>query len=114
MVRNNEVINKAIHPFSPSDESIRAQILTALTLDERTAGLELRVGVLNGIAHLAGDVESLEERKAAEDAAMNISGLRGVVNRIEAPGAPSPARIVNLNLDEGCQKIPKKKVSLDD
>ena len=80
------------------DEQLRTRIIQALMLDERTAALDLRVGVLNGIAHLAGTVASLDVRDAAQELAECVCGVRGVVNRIEAPGAPSPARTVNLNL----------------
>jgi hypothetical protein len=81
-----------------TDESLRAAILAALAADERTANAELRVGVLNGVAHLAGTANSLLGRAAAEELAGGIPGVRGVVNRIETPGAPSPAREINLDL----------------
>jgi osmotically-inducible protein OsmY len=84
-------------PPSPSDEDLRAAILAAFTVDAHTASAELRVGVLNGIAHLTGKATSLEVRNAAEGLAKNMRGLRGVVNRIEAPGAPSPARRIDIN-----------------
>lgn len=87
-----------------SDESLRAAILDLFDVDARTASASLRVGVLNGIAHLAGNVHSLEVRDAAEELVRSVYGVRGVVNRIAAPGAPSPARTVNLNLqNEGIQ-----------
>ena len=81
-----------------SDESLRAAILALLAADSRTAHADLRVGVLNGIAHLAGVADSLPQRAAAEKLAGQTPGVRGVVNRIEAPGAPSPAREINLDL----------------
>jgi osmotically-inducible protein OsmY len=56
------------------------------------------VGVLNGVAHLAGAVDALAIRTAAEELVQRMEGVRGVVNRIEAPGAPSPAREINLDL----------------
>lgn len=83
-----------------SDEYLREAILTAFTADSRIAFTDLRVGVLNSIAHLAGTVDSLSKRNTAEELAKNVSGIRGVVNRIEAPGAPSPSRSVNLDLDK--------------
>ena len=83
-------------PLPSSDESLRAAILASFAADSATASADLRVGVLNGIAHLAGKVDSLEIRDAAERLAKIVSGLRGVVNRIEAPGAPSPARRIDL------------------
>jgi osmotically-inducible protein OsmY len=54
--------------------------------------------VLNSIAHLAGKVDDLSKRDLAEALAQHVPGIRGVVNRIECPGAPSPARTVNLDL----------------
>jgi len=83
---------------SVSDESLRAAILAALAADERSATVELRVGVLNGVAHLAGAACSLQVRAAAQELAGKIPGVRGVVNRIEAPDAPSPGREINLDL----------------
>jgi len=80
------------------DHNLRKTILAKFAADERTAFANLRVGVLNGIVHLAGVVTALEIRVAAAELAEEIPGVRGVVNRIEAPGAPSPARTVYLNL----------------
>ncbi|MDX9991807.1 MAG: BON domain-containing protein [Anaerolineales bacterium] len=83
-----------------TDEKLRTAILSRLTRDERTAYANLRVGVLNGIAHLAGLVTSNEIRIIAAELAGAEAGVLGVVNRIEAPGAPSPARTINLKLNE--------------
>jgi osmotically-inducible protein OsmY len=84
-----------------SDEKVRDAILAEFTGDDRTAYVNLRVGVINGIAHIAGVVSSLEIYIAATKIAETVPGVRGVVNRIKAPGAPSPARAVNLNLEKG-------------
>jgi osmotically-inducible protein OsmY len=83
---------------SISDEDLYKSILALFATDQRSASANLRVGVLNGIVHLAGVVASLETRIAAAELAGRLPGVRGVVNRIEAPGAPSPARTVNLDL----------------
>jgi osmotically-inducible protein OsmY len=80
-----------------TDESLHKKILANLTTDERTATANLRVGVLNGFVHLAGMVLSLDIRTAAGELAGNTPGVRGVINRIDAPGAPRPARIININ-----------------
>ena len=85
-------------PIQNTDEKLRAAILSRFAADDRTAFANLRVGVLNGIAHLAGVAASIETRILAAELAEEVTGVRGVVNRIEAPGAPSPARTVNLNL----------------
>ncbi len=99
--------------FSVPDESLRAAILATFAADSRTVSADLRVGVLNGIVHLAGMVGSLTERTAAEELAGQVPGMRGVVNRIEAPGAPSPAREVNLDLVER-KETHRKEVTIND
>ena len=85
--------------FLYSDDSLRKNILAKLAGNDRTAFANLRVGVLNGIVHLAGVVADPETRIAAAELAEEVPGVRGIVNRIEAPGAPSPARTVDLNLE---------------
>jgi osmotically-inducible protein OsmY len=81
-----------------TDEKLRGAILSRFAADDRTAYANLRVGVVNGIAHLAGVVTSIETRILAAELAGEVPGVQGVVNRIDAPGAPSPSRTVNLNL----------------
>jgi osmotically-inducible protein OsmY len=80
-----------------SDDDLRNAVVSALTANEQTAGLDLRVGVLNGVAHLGGSAPSLELWKMAQQIAKQTPGVRGVANRIEAPGAPAPARIIHLD-----------------
>ena len=89
-------MTQELHPAS--DEILRKTLLARFAADNRTAYANLRVGVLNGIAHIAGVVSSLEIYAAAVEITESIRGVRGVVNRIKAPGAPSPTRTVNLNL----------------
>ncbi len=81
-----------------SDEQLRIRIIQALTLDEHTAALDLRVGVLNEIAHLAGQAPSLDIWNLTERIVLGVAGVRGVVNRIEAPDAPLPTRTIHLDL----------------
>jgi osmotically-inducible protein OsmY len=81
-----------------SDERLYKTILACFAADGRTESASLRVGVLNGIVHLAGEVASPEMRIFAAELAGGLPGVRGVVNRIQAPGAPPPARTVNLDL----------------
>ncbi len=87
-------------PLQNTDEKLRTAILSRFAMDERTAQANLRVGVLNGIVHLAGAVPSNEIRILAAELAEAEPGVLGVVNRIEAPGAPSPARTINLRLNK--------------
>lgn len=86
-------------PVQNTDEKLRTAILSRLTRDERTAYANLRVGVLNGIAHLAGLVTSNEIRIIAAELAGAEAGVLGVANRIEALER-WPARTINLKLNE--------------
>lgn len=86
-------------PPAASDEELHAEILARFATDPRTARANLRVGISNRIAHLAGVVPSLEIRDAAAELAESVPEVRSVVNRIEAPGAPIPARTVHLTPD---------------
>ena len=81
-----------------SDEFVRKAIVTKFASDDRVAFIPLRVGVSNGIVHLAGIAPSPDVRIVAAEIAMQVSGVREVVNRIDAPGVPNPARTINLNL----------------
>lgn len=89
-----------------SDEKLRAAVLACFAVDKRITGENLHVGVSHGIVHLAGMVNSSSARQAAEELASGIHGVRGVVNRIEAPTAPNPSRTIHLDL-------PGEKDSLD-
>ena len=82
-----------------SDSALRAEVLHRLAEDEYLAPLGLRVGVLNAIIHLCGSVPTLDLwRRAERIAGESLPGVRGVVNRIQAPGAPNPSRTIHLNL----------------
>ena len=95
-------------PPQSMDNKLRAAILSRFATDDRTAYANLRVGVLNGIVHLAGAVNSIETRIIAAELAEHLEGVRGVVNRIEAPGALSPSRTVHLS------PILKEKITNND
>lgn len=82
---------------SNTDEKIRKEILLVFSKGLEK-DLHLRVGVLNGFVHLAGTVNSKDTRIKVEELVAKIKGVRGVVNRIEAPGSPHPARIIHLDL----------------
>ena len=80
------------------DKDLRVAVLVVFLADGRFASTDLRVGVMNHVVHLAGLVDSLAMRTAAEELAGQVPGVRGVINRIEAPGAPSPSRTIHLDL----------------
>lgn len=78
------------------DERLRLAVVEALACNESTSDMNLRVGVLNAVAHLAGFAPTILVWELAGELAASVPGVRGVVNRIEAPGGPSPSRTVNL------------------
>ena len=80
------------------DENLYKIILARFADDMSPEFAGLRVGILNGVVHLAGVVATPEARILAAELAGSVPGVRGVVNRIEAPGAPPPARTINLDL----------------
>lgn len=84
--------------------------MQALAADPDLAAGDVRVGVLNAVAHMAGRVpsEGLWHRAAA--VAASVAGVRGVVNRIDAPGAPSPARTIRLNPPDEWSISPDEQV----
>lgn len=88
---------------SPDDE-LREAVNRALAADPGTAALEVRVGVLNAVVHLAGRVASEGLWHHVQAVAAGVAGVRGVVNRIEAPGAPSPSRTIDIPLGERAEK----------
>lgn len=92
------------------DEDLRKIIMTAFKGDIRIKNDNLRVGVLNCVVHLAGSVTSRTERNAAEEIAKEVPGVLGVVNRIDSPDAPSPARTVNIKFDRNTIQTNKKDV----
>ncbi len=89
-----------------ADDGLRNSVLQALVADERTAALDLRVGVLNAVVHLGAGAPLSELRSRAEAVCDGVAGVRGVVNRIQAPGAPSPARTIHVQLPKDTEGEP--------
>lgn len=78
------------------DTVLRQAVLKALASDKKTSSLNLRVGVHNALVHLGGEAPSEEIWHLAEILAADVAGVQGVVNRIAAPGAPKPQRVITL------------------
>lgn len=100
-------MNQGLSP--DPDGLLRAAVLLALSENGLSVETAVRVGVANGVVHLAGSAGSLKTRSAAEKLARSVPGVRGVVNRIEAPGAPSPTRIINLHVRRTSRKATNHK-----
>jgi len=97
-----------------SDESLRKAIFACFALNNPVDFADLRVGVMNGVVHLAGAVPSIKMRILAEELAREVPGVCGVVNRIEAPGAPSPGRTVHLDLSTRREQTKQPNRSLNE
>lgn len=83
--------------INPSDQELRQQVYQAIAANDQLRQCELRVGVANGFVHLGGKLSSPELYGYAEELVKNLAGVKGVINRIEAPGAPSPSRVIHLD-----------------
>jgi osmotically-inducible protein OsmY len=65
-----------------SDESIRDDVLSELTLDPKIASTDITVTVKGGVVLLSGFAISYWEKNEAESAAKHICGVRAVLNDI--------------------------------
>ncbi|HEV7665143.1 MAG TPA: BON domain-containing protein [Chloroflexota bacterium] len=66
-----------------TDEVIQRDVLNELKWDARVQPNEIGVAVKEGIVTLTGWVDSYTKRWAAEEAALRVRGVKGVVNEIE-------------------------------
>lgn len=73
----------ALGDAPPGDEDIRAQVIEALRTDAATIDLVIEVIVRNGIAHLRGQVPTLDDAEAAEEVAGRVPTVREVREELE-------------------------------
>ncbi len=66
-----------------SDEEIQRDILEELKWDSRVRPNEIGVAVKDGVVTLTGWVDSYWKKKAAEEAAHRVAGVKAVANDIE-------------------------------
>ena len=67
----------------PGDEDIRQQVVEALRSDAATIDLVVDVIVRNGVVHLRGRVQTLDDADAAEEVAGRVPTVREVVEELE-------------------------------
>lgn len=67
----------------PGDEALADAIREELRLDAATADLSIFVAVRNGVAHLRGRVEDMDDADNAEAVASRVPGVREVVEELE-------------------------------
>jgi osmotically-inducible protein OsmY len=82
-----------------SDVSLKKEILVRLQLARESDYASLRVSVEHGIVTLFGELESGEKRSAAEQAVKRVTGVKGLVDKIQvadcALDLPSDAEIAD-------------------
>src|SRR5579872_3033100 len=65
-----------------ADLQLRHDVEAELDWDARLDSRQIGVAVKNGVVSLSGHVASYAERRAAEEAAQSVSGVRAVANDI--------------------------------
>ncbi len=71
-----------VKPVSRTDDEIRDDVIDALAVDPATDSYEIKVSVDVGVVTLSGVVESMAEKKLAEDVVKGVKGVIGVANDI--------------------------------
>ena len=70
----------------PGDEALADAIRQELREDSATADLSIYVAVRNGVAHLRGQVEDMDDADNAESVAARVPGVREVIEELEVAG----------------------------
>lgn len=83
-----------------NDQQLRRDIEAELDWDARFDSRQIGVAVKNGVVALSGHVGSYAEKRAAEEAAQSITGVRAIANDIVIE-LSSTARRTDAELAEG-------------
>lgn len=67
---------------APGDDEITARVLDLLRVDAATSGLNLQVDTIDGIVHLRGTVQSLDDTDLAAEVASRVPGVVDVVDQM--------------------------------
>jgi osmotically-inducible protein OsmY len=66
------------------DERIRKNVADRLVDDTDLDASDIEVGVEDGAVTLSGSVDSLWDKRRAEDIAKSVIGVSGVINKLRA------------------------------
>ena len=66
------------------DKRIRKNVTDRLADDTDLDASDIEVGVDDGAVTLSGSVDSLWDKRRAEDIAKSVFGVRGVINKLRA------------------------------
>ena len=72
----------------PRDAEVQKELNAALIWDPRLVGSQIRAAVINHVAYLTGDVDSLQEQAEAQDVASRTKGVVEVRNRLRVASPP--------------------------
>lgn len=67
-----------------NDERIRKNVTERMADDTDLDASDIEVGVENGAVTLSGSVDSLWDKRRAEDIAKSVPGVRGINNKLRA------------------------------
>lgn len=96
-----------VHKNTGTDDELRQHIRSLLKQDKDLRGYGLNAGVVEGEVQLQGIVETLSEKKRAEELVRQVPGVKGVVNAltISTDGAIS-GRDVTMEVQEELELEP--------
>jgi osmotically-inducible protein OsmY len=74
------------------DKTISAQVKTKLVADKAANMTRIGVTTVNGVVHLDGTVDKVQDKVHAEEVARKVDGVKSVVNNIQVTttGSASP------------------------
>ncbi len=100
-----------IKPTERNDDEIRDDVLKLLTANGATDRPQIMVAVSRGEVSMLGEVDSLAEKRIAEFAAANVSGVTSVINHLTVAMTGGRA---DIDLQEEIQTLLVHSVYLDD
>jgi len=92
-----------VKPGMRTDPEMARDVVEAMKLDLRVPDELIKAGVRDGFVTLEGTVEWNYQREAAEKRARNVSGVRGVVNKIEVKSRVSTIE-VKVKIEEALRR----------
>ena len=77
--------------YAQRDELLATAVHEALAKDRRVDAQQVRVQAEGGTVRLLGEVDTNDERKAAEEVAARVRGVRRVENQLSVAARVAPA-----------------------
>ena len=77
--------------LAQQDELLATAVHEALAKDRRVDAQQVRVQAEGGTVRLLGEVDTNDERKAAEEVAKRVRGVRRVENQLSVAASVAPA-----------------------